>query len=264
MEPFVSGGDAGMLNAITASRISPRIVGGTPVPPVKYPWMAALFYTGGSPADSQFCGGALIQEQWVLTAAHCAAAVSKYTPISVFLGSVLLTDQGEQIEVADIIVHERFDPNTLDNDLALLRLANPSKQATIPLIPNNDPLGLTQAGSTVTAIGWGRTSEGGQSSWELMEVDVPVVSNDLANEAYNPLGSNITDNMIAAGLPEGGKDACQGDSGGPLVVQNSDGELFLAGATSWGIGCARPGLPGIYTRLSRYWDWVNYHLNPKK
>ncbi|MEO0530235.1 MAG: serine protease [Planctomycetota bacterium] len=253
--------DAGVLNALSATRVTPRIVGGTPAAPNRYPWMTALFYRGCSPSVCQFCGGALVRPNWVLTAAHCAAAVGDNTPIDVFLGSTRLTDDGERISVAELIVHEAFDPNTLDNDLALLRLESDSEQEVVPIIESDDPAGLTAAGKSATVIGWGRTSEGGESSEKLLEVTVPIVSNEEANAAYNPLGSTITDNMIAAGLPEGGKDACQGDSGGPFVVRDAERGLILAGATSWGIGCARPGIPGLYTRLSRYGDWLPSHLD---
>jgi secreted trypsin-like serine protease len=253
--------DAGMLNALTASRMSLRIVGGTPAHHNKYPWMVALFYHGCSPSVCQFCGGALVRPNWVLTAAHCAAAVGDNTPIDVFLGSTKLTDPGEQIAVADLIIHEDFDPNTLDNDLALLRLKGKSQQSTISVIDGGDPSGLTAAERLATIIGWGATNEGGESSQELLEITVPIVSNAEANAAYGPLGSTITENMIAAGVPEGGKDACQGDSGGPFIVQDSAGNWILAGVTSWGIGCARPGLPGIYSRLSRYDDWLAIWLN---
>ena len=256
MELLRSKSDAGVLNAVTASHFSPRIVGGMPVPQGKYPWMAALIYSGGSPESSQFCGGALIADRWVLTAAHCPAAVNN---ISVFLGAVHLADDGEQIEVEDVIVHSDYDPRTLDNDLALLRLSSASEQLPIPLIPDGDPEGLAEPGRTVTAIGWGLTSEGGVGSLDLMEVSVQVVSNAQANEAYNPYGSTITPNMLAAGVDEGGKDACQGDSGGPLIARGTGGQRFLAGATSWGIGCARPGLPGVYTRLSQYRGWITDH-----
>lgn len=253
--------DAGMLNALTASRLTPRIVGGTPAPPNKYPWMVALFYRGCSPAVCQFCGGALVRRNWVLTAAHCAAAVGDNTPIDVFLGSTKLTDPGEQIRVAELIIHDDFDPNTLDNDLALLRLDGESQQPVVPIIEPGDPSGLTAPERPATIIGWGATSEGGESSQELLEVTVPIVSNEDANAAYKPLGSSITENMIAAGVPEGGRDACQGDSGGPFLVKDGTGSWILAGATSWGIGCARPGLPGLYTRLSRYGDWLAAYLD---
>ena len=253
--------DAGMLNALTASRITPRIVGGRPAPQNKYPWMAALYYHGCSPSVCQFCGGALVRPNWVLTAAHCAAAVGDNTPIDVFLGSTRLSDPGENIKVVELILHEDFDPNTLDNDLALLRLESGSSQPIVSIIEGNDPGGLASAGKLATVIGWGATSEGGDSSQDLLEVSVPIVSNSDANAAYNQLGSVVTENMIAAGVPEGGKDACQGDSGGPFLVKNSADEWILAGATSWGIGCARPGLPGLYTKLSNYADWLDQYLS---
>jgi secreted trypsin-like serine protease len=102
--------------------------------------------------------------------------------------------------------------------------------------------------------------EGGSGSQELLEAEVPIISNEEANAIYQSLGSAVTDNMIAAGLAAGGIDACQGDSGGPFVVQEGIDQWVLAGATSWGIGCARPGVPGLYTRLSRYGDWLAGHI----
>ena len=252
--------NAGILNALTVSRLSPKIVGGKPAPPNKYPWMAALFFRGCSPSVCQFCGGALVRKNWVLTAAHCAAAVGDNTPVDVFLGATNLGGQGEEIHVAELIVHEGFDPDTLDNDLALLRLESDSTKSTIEIIEPEDPEGLGSPGNIATVIGWGTTSEGGSSSQDLLEVEVPIVSQETANAAYQPLGSTITENMLAAGLPEGGKDTCQGDSGGPFLVMSPEKSFILAGATSWGIGCARPGLPGIYTRLSRYGDWLSEHL----
>ena len=202
-----------------------------------------------------------MRKKWVLTAAHCAAAVGDTSPIDVFLGMIDLTGQGERIRVAELIVHEEFDPNTLDNDLALLRLESGSSQPLIEIIESEDPDGHTSPGKEATVIGWGATSEGGPTSRVLMEVEVPIVSNDVANAAYNPHGSTVTENMIAAGLPEGGKDTCQGDSGGPFLVKGKKDAFILAGATSWGIGCARAGLPGLYTRLSRYSDWLSQHLD---
>ncbi|MEM6502063.1 MAG: serine protease [Cyanobacteria bacterium P01_C01_bin.89] len=260
MKPLNLENEAGVLNALTASRVTPRIVGGTPAAENKYPWMTALYYRGCSPSECQFCGGALVRPNWVLTAAHCAAGVNENTPIDVFLGSTQLTNSGEQIAVAEVIIHEDFDPNTLDNDLALLRLDTDSKQPNIKIIEPGDPSNLTNPGNLATVIGWGATSEGGNSSQKLLEVTVPIVSNQDANNAYKQLGSSITENMIAAGVPQGGKDACQGDSGGPFVVKDADGEWVLAGATSWGIGCARPSLPGLYTRLSLYGKWLARHL----
>ena len=251
---------AGILNALTASRVTPRIVGGRPAQRNEYPWMVALFYSDCNPIDCQFCGGALVRPNWVITAAHCAATVGGSTPIDVFLGSTDLKDQGERIRVAEVIIHEDFDPDTLDNDLALLKLESSSIQPTISVIEGGDPSGLTTPGNISTIIGWGHTSENGESSQMLLEVSVPIVSNEVANNAYQAMGSSVTDNMIAAGIEAGGKDACQGDSGGPFLVKDQKNNWLLAGVTSWGIGCARPGLPGIYTRLSNYNTWIRDHI----
>lgn len=254
------GADSGILNALSASRISPRIVGGRVVPSGKYPWMAALFYRDCSPSSCQFCGGSLVRPNRIATAAHCAAALGANTPIDVFIGQEKLSNQGEVLQVSEFIVHPDFNPNTLDNDLAVLKLASASSFQPIDLIASSDPDNLTAPGSRVTAIGWGATSQGGPGSLDLMEIDVPVIANSVAAVEYQKLGSTITDNMLAAGLPQGGGDACQGDSGGPLIsfarnAQNSTVPI-LVGVTSWGIGCARPKLPGLYTRLANYWDWL--------
>ena len=87
-----------------------------------------------------------------------------------------------------------------------------------------------------------------------MHVDLPIISNAEANKSY---GGAVTKNMIAAGyIKQGGKDACQGDSGGPFVVKDAGLNLVLAGATSWGIGCAKPKYPGLYANLAVLGDWV--------
>lgn len=248
-------GNAGVLNALSAVRSKPKIVGGVPSVSGTWPWMTAIYYRNCTPDQCQFCGGSLIDSNWVLTAAHCAAAVGN-TPIDVFLGGIDLAGAGTKISVDQVIVHEDFDPNTLDNDIALLHLSKPASIKPIRLIDAGDPDELTSPDSLAKIIGWGATSEGGPGSQLLLETEVSIITQAAANQALSPFGSSITDNMIPALVAGGGKDTCQGDSGGPFVVQDLDGKWVLAGVTSWGIGCARPNLPGIYSRISNYRDWI--------
>jgi secreted trypsin-like serine protease len=218
-----------------------RIVGGTEAAPGAWPWAAAMTFRSGT-GYFQYCGGALIAGQWVLTAAHCEVEVGD----TIILGRHdLRTSAGEEIRVDRVLTHRDYDPGTNDNDISLVHLERASGQATLPL--GEDDI---FAGEPVTVIGWGLTSEGGAASSALRQVSVPVVSQEDCAEAYV-----LTPNMICAGFPEGGRDSCQGDSGGPLMALI--GETWAhVGIVSFGEGCARPNRPGVYTRTSRYVDWI--------
>jgi secreted trypsin-like serine protease len=255
--------EVSFLNVARRSNYRPRIVGGQEVKTKStYPWTAALVNRGFRPARGQFCGGSLIAPKWVITAAHCPYG-NDPDDFDVVLGLIDLyaEEKAERISIEEILIHPHYDPNTSDYDIALLRLSKASKQTTIDIIPAGDPDQLTAPGKVATAIGWGALYEGGPTSPKLMHVGVPIISNDEAHKAYNKHGAQITENMLAAGYPEGGKDACQGDSGGPLVVVDKNLKLVLAGVTSWGIGCARPELPGLYARLSLLGDWVRQRIS---
>jgi len=97
----------------------------------------------------------------------------------------------------------------------------------------------------------------------LKEVSLPVVSNDQCEQwfSYEGYNDHLPIKMLCAGYKEGGKDTCQGDSGGPLVVKGDDGSYFLAGVTSWGYGCGKRNLPGLYTRISEFRDWIKDNAN---
>merc|ERR1711989_70494 len=121
-------------------------------------------------------------------------------------------------------------------------------------IPLPAPMQDTAAGSMVTVTGWGTTSEGALGLPNVLhKVDVPVVSDEECNAAYGAAGYAAADSMICAGLPEGGKDSCQGDSGGPFICGEAGSEQSI-GIVSWGVGCARPGYPGVYTQTSYFVD----------
>lgn len=239
---------------------STRIVGGDPVEdPSKYPWMVSLNSNYAYPDIYQghFCGGTLIAPEWVLSAAHCVNEV--FTDFDVILGTKsLVADPGnyERISVERILIHPDYNVNNNNNDIALLQLSQPSKQSPVSGLADYEKIESFDKYST--AIGWGTTEFKGEIPEELQQVSIPLVPQDVCKEAMQ--GYDITENMICAGAWSGGKDSCQGDSGGPLVIKQ-DGQEVLAGVVSFGEECALRAKPGVYTRVSKYHEWINRTVN---
>ncbi len=229
------------------------IVGGIPAVEDSWPWAAAIVFQREDGSLFQYCGGSLIASDWVLTAAHCEVQNGD----QVIIGRRdLRTEEGVVHDIDFVLTHNQYEPETNENDIALVKLATASDQETVGLIDVGDT--GAQAGDDSTIIGWGRLSEGGPASPELQQVTVPVVSNTDCEAGYAPDGVSITGDMVCAGLPEGEKDSCQGDSGGPLMVPGAgDGAWQQAGVVSFGIGCARAGKFGVYTRVSQFLPWVD-------
>lgn len=221
------------------------IVGGTVSAAGARPYQVSLQRNG-----SHFCGGSLIASRWVLTAAHCTV----YSNIKVRVGSNYTNSGGQTIAVAGAVVHPSYDSNSMENDIALLRLASDASSEVLP-IPTPDILAQAgQPGDLATVSGWGRTSESGAGSTVLREVTIPIVSNATCNSAQAYYGQ-IADTMLCAGYSSGGKDSCSGDSGGPLVIEHG-GQNYSLGVVSWGDGCARPNKYGVYTRTQSYVNWI--------
>ncbi|MEU5694003.1 serine protease [Actinosynnema sp. NPDC020468] len=218
----------------------PRIVGGVEVADIgEVPWMVALV----SPTGRQFCGGSLVSRNVVATAAHCVASI-KAEDVLVVGGRLDLTKrQGVVSRVNGIVVHPDYKNAQAGADAAILFTAAEFPYRPIPLPATNES-GLYQAGKVGTVYGWGRTAESGASTLQLRKVSVPITSDAECSAAYSDYKPGA---QFCAGVPQGGIDSCQGDSGGPFVV---DGKL--AGLVSWGTGCARPGKPGVYTRVTSY------------
>lgn len=236
----------------------PRIVGGSTAPQGAYPWMTALVERGQTPQAGQFCGGALIAPQWVLTAGHCVEGTTA-ARLDVVVGAYDLRTAnggGQRVQVTQIISHPSYGEvnGTLVNDVALLKLATPvTNVAIIPLV---DSTARIADGAACKGMGFGAVSEGGSTSPILLHVDLSVINLATANSVYG----GLTSAHLAAGILSGGRDTCQGDSGGPLVVANPAGGWMHAGVVSFGDGCARAGVPGIYANTLTYAPWIRQQI----
>ncbi|MDM8535476.1 serine protease [Desulfobacterales bacterium HSG17] len=268
----ISQADAPILSSETlfsealSSGKTPRIIGGRNADPEDWPWMAALVYSSSySNSSGQFCGGSLIHPLWVVSAGHCGYKYRNNPgEIEIIIGINDLTDDNaERIGVKQIVIHKDYDDNSLYSDIALFELEKPVFTKTIPIISDDIEL----EGMDAKVIGWGATYL--EKTTILQEVSVPIISNLDCNNAfiannsywYPPDIEHVTDNMLCAGLSEGGKDACQGDSGGPLMVWHEN-KWNLAGMVSWGEGCAMPDVYGVYSRVSKFFDFINKYVPP--
>ena len=219
------------------------------------------FYVGLAEygSDQTFCGGTLLQNNLILTAAHCVYDRQDRIEIVKNLGN---SSEPKRLQVNGIIVHESFDPVTFENDIAILTFADPTGEHQA----NNSRISLSEVQDPETVFAEGRivglgnlTSMGRWIGKDVHQVDVPLLPISSCQNAYP--GFNIGSDQICAGnLSEGGVDACQGDSGGPLVVFGSDDLPSLAGIVSWGEGCGQAGKPGVYTSISSYLDWIDYSV----
>uniref|UniRef100_F6WT44 Cationic trypsin-like n=1 Tax=Ciona intestinalis TaxID=7719 RepID=F6WT44_CIOIN len=227
-----------------------KIIGGQLTSPGDLPYIVNLKRFG-----SLMCGGSILSANWAMSAAHCNAAAASLT---VTAGDYSLSnnDGTEQASsVVRTVPHPQYNSNTMENDIMLLQLSSSISQnshvtfATLPAA-FNDPA----VGTVCKVSGWGNTQIVGSNYPDKpYSVQVPIISNSDCNNAY---GGGIYDGMMCLGLlGTGGKDSCQGDSGGPVVCNGA-----VHGVVSWGIGCAYPDYPGVYTRVSHYISFINSYV----
>ncbi|XP_065063795.1 plasma kallikrein-like isoform X2 [Rhopilema esculentum] len=241
-------------------RLKARVVGGQDAAVGDWPWQVGLVFKRAP--GRVFCGGSLINKQWVVTAAHCFGRPGKMTKqpdeyqVRLAEHDLDLSSGREVVMgVTKIIRHENYKAGSYDNDIALVKLEKPVEYNQLI-----KPVCLPEQGEDEKAdescyvTGWGRTTEGGKTAKVLQEARIPIKDKKTCKDTLGIVGS-YTDNMICAGYKDGGIDACQGDSGGPFVCSKG-GRFNLVGVVSWGRGCARKNLYGVYAKVSSYTDWI--------
>uniref|UniRef100_A0A2A4K6F3 Peptidase S1 domain-containing protein n=1 Tax=Heliothis virescens TaxID=7102 RepID=A0A2A4K6F3_HELVI len=244
-----------VIAAVAAVPKSPqRIIGGSATTIDNYPSIAALLYSATGNNFRQSCGGTLINNRSILTAAHCPFR-DPITRWRVRIGSSLAHSQGLVYGLSSIIFHPNFNYDSMDSDIAIMRAA-----ASIPFSNVIQPGSIAGANynladnQVVWAAGWGRTHpDVSLGAEQLRHVQVWTVNQAICRNRYVGASRIITDNMLCSGwLDVGGRDQCAGDSGGPLYHNR-----VVVGVSSFGISCGDRFYPGVNVRVSRFTSWIS-------
>ncbi|XP_021540277.1 coagulation factor IX isoform X2 [Neomonachus schauinslandi] len=229
-----------------------RIVGGKDAKPGQFPWQVLL----NGKVDA-FCGGSIINEKWVVTAAHCIEPDDKITVVAGEHNTEVREPTEQKRNVIRTILHHSYNAtvNKYNHDIALLELDEPltlNSYVTPICVADREYTNIFLKFGSGYVSGWGRVFNRGRSASTLQYLKVPLVDRATCLRSTK---FTIYSNMFCAGFHEGGKDSCQGDSGGPHITE-VEGISFLTGIISWGEECAMKGKYGIYTKVSRYVNWI--------
>ncbi len=240
-----------------------RIVGGEDANIEDYPWQVAIQEVRED-GNRHNCGGSVISEEYVITAAHCVFYDDKEYVVVAGTTSIGNAEEQHIYEIAEIRKHIDYDIQERGDDIAVLKMANrfdfdhPGIDAISLMNEADVAMGLEKPGIMGEISGWGvMVWEYGPSPDTLQVAQVPIV--DVFDTNFG--ADDLDGGMILAGTDS--TSGCKGDSGGPLMVPDGIGGVKLAGATSWGVGCALAGYPGVWTRLSYYQDWVAENVDFK-
>jgi len=214
----------------------PQVVGGVPAAQGEFPWMVRL---------SMGCGGAMYTQTLILTAAHCVdnLGTGPNTSVGVTWGVVDLQDPARTTRTSNYI-HIAQGYNGNGKDWALIRISQPINSPLLKLATDTS----LHAGN-FTVAGWGAATQGGPQQRFLLKADVPFITDAQCASASGYSGLIPNEEICAGNWTNGGVDTCQGDSGGPMFKRNAANEWVQVGITSWGLGCAQPMQPGVYTEV---------------
>ncbi|XP_077256105.1 trypsin-1-like isoform X3 [Temnothorax americanus] len=228
----------------------PRIVNGENAKVGEIPYQISL---QDKYSSFHFCGGSILSDKYVITAAHCVEG-KRANGIKVVAATINLTSQEKsQHEVERIVIHENYRPaNSWLNDIALLEVKTPfvksNKVGHVPLPPKGHTV---KANDVAVVSGWGRLWQGGPTTTKLQRVNILIADQEYCRYMYSNMGYNVYPTQVCAHHPETEKGSCHGDSGGPLTVGGK-----LVGLVSWANGCASTSYPTVYTRVVSYLDWI--------
>ncbi|XP_041618337.1 putative serine protease 42 [Vulpes lagopus] len=254
-------GPAALAQTSGCGQVTAKILGGEVAGEGKWPWQVSLRIN-----QKHVCGGSLITQQWVLTAGHCILSHFSYT-VKMGDRSIYEENTSVVVPIRNVIVHPQLSViGTIQKDLALLQLLYPVNfSMTIQPICIPQKTFRVEAGTTCWVTGWGRQEEYGSKlvAHILQEVDQDIIHhkrcNEMIQKAMTTNKSVVLEGMIC-GYKAAGKDSCQGDSGGPLVCKFQD-TWVQVGIVSWGFGCGRRNVPGVYTNIASYAEWIVNVMN---
>ncbi|XP_051530997.1 serine protease 27-like [Myxocyprinus asiaticus] len=241
-----------------------RIVGDSSASEGAWPWQVDI-----QNGQGHVCGGNVIKENWILSAAHCFPNPNDISSYIIYVGWQQMqgwNPDETSHSIRRVVVPLGYTNSQLGQDIALVELAS-SVVWTEHIQPVSLPTASAEFSSDMRCMitGWGDIRDWVtlQGVGPLQELQVPIIDSKTCQDMFlkNPTENiDIRYDMMCAGFQEGGKDSCQGDSGGPLVCQVSDGSWVQAGIGSFGFGCDKPNRPGVYAKVSSFANYIQSHV----